>query len=203
MKKILLILVIISLSNDLLSQTKAITTDGKEVILLDTGTWKYTNEKQESEPTPTIEEISDCSKYIMTEEDKVTGTKTTTIKEMLIVSNDGGKNGFGIYILQGTKSIIFSIKAIGAGSCIDDTNKMNILFRDGSRLELTNDGKFNCDSNYTQYFGGVFRKTKELEMLKTKEVEIMRIWTSKSFVEETFTSEQSKVLLNTTRCLAE
>jgi len=78
---------------------------------------------------------------------------------------------------------------------------MNVLFRDGSRIELINDGKFNCDAKFTQYFGGVFGKKKELEMFRTKEVETIRIWTSKSYVEEDFTSEQSKQLLHTVDCL--
>jgi len=181
------------------AQTEATTNDGKKVILNDDGTWKYVEtivEKQEPVNS------SDCSNYISTEVDKVTGKSTVAAKEMLIVSKDGGKNGFGFYIMKSDRgSIIFSIQAVGAGSCIDDDNKMNVLFRDGTRIELINDGKFNCDAKYTQYFGGVFGKKKELEMFRTKEVETIRIWTSKGYVEEDFTSEQSKQLLHTVDCL--
>lgn len=144
---------------------------------------------------------SDCKSYISTEVDKITGKSIVAAKEVLVVSKDG-KNGFGFYILKGNKeSIIFSIQAVGSGNCIDDDNKMNVLFRDGSRIELINDGKFNCDAKFTQYFGGVFGKKKELEMFRTKEVETIRIWTSRGYVEEDFTYEQSKQLLNTVDCL--
>lgn len=181
------------------AQTEATTNDGKKVILNDDGTWKYVETSVEKqEPVNS----SDCSNYISTEVDKVTGKSTVAAKEMLIVSKDGGKNGFGFYIMKSNRgSIIFSIQAVGAGNCIDDDNKMNVLFRDGTRIELINDGKFNCDAKYTQYFGGVFGKKKELEMFRTKEVETIRIWTSKSYVQEDFTPEQSKQLLHTVDCL--
>ena len=181
------------------AQTEATTNDGKKVILNDDGTWKYVEtiiEKQEPVNS------SDCSNYISTEVDKVTGESIVGAKEMLIVSKDGGKNGFGFYILKTDRgSIIFSIQAVGAGNCIDDDDKMNVLFRDGTRIELVNDADFNCDAKYTQYFGGVFGRKKELEMFRTKEVETIRIWTSDGYVEEDFNSEQSKQLLHTVDCL--
>jgi len=181
------------------AQTEATTNDGKKVILNDDGTWKYVVTSIEKQAPVNS---SDCSNYISTEVDKVTGKSIVAAKEMLIVSKDGGKNGFGFYILKSDRgSIIFSIQAVGAGNCIDDDDKMNVLFRDGTRIELVNDGDFNCDAKYTQYFGGVFGRKKELEMFRTKEVETIRIWTSDGYVEEDFNSEQSKQLLHTVDCL--
>ena len=120
---------------------------------------------------------------------------------MLIVSKDGGKKGFRIFITKfGRGRIMFSIKALGAGGCIDDDDKMNVLFRDGTRIALTNDGDFNCDGDYTQYFGGAFQKKKELEMFRTKEIETIRISTSDSYVEEDFSSDQSIELMKTVDC---
>jgi hypothetical protein len=197
MKKTILTVAIALFSTvGLFAQTEATTNDGKKVILNDDGTWKYAETKT-SESNVSFE----CSDLISTETDKMTGKSSTGAKKTLIISDDGGKNGFGIYLLNGSNSTIFSIQAVGAGSCIDDDNKMNVLFRDGTRLELQNDGKFNCDAKFTLYFGGAFGKKKELEMFKTKEVETMRIWTSKSYVEKNFTTEQSKQLMKTVECL--
>lgn len=184
-----------------IAQTEATTSKGKKVILNDDGTWKY-KEMPAATNTETSNLSGDCNKYIETTEDKVTGKSTTASKNMLIVSKDGGKKGFGIFLMKGEKSVIISIQAVGAGGCIDDDAKMNILFRDGTRLELTNDGKFNCDAKYTLYFGGYFGKKKELELLKTKEIETMRIWTSKSYVEENFTDDQSNELLKSLNCIS-
>ena len=131
----------------------------------------------------------------------MTGKSSTTSTETLMISDDGGKNGFGFYFMDLSGTIVFSIQAVGAGSCIDDDNKMLVLFRDGTRLELVNNAKFNCDANFTLYFGGSFGKKKHLEKFRTKEIETMRIWTSKSYVEEDFSPDQSKQFMKTVDCL--
>lgn len=200
MKKILLTTIFSFLFGQLLfAQIPATTNDGKEVILKEDGSWEYA----EVTKNETSELSLECSDLIGTEEDKMTGKTSTGAKETLIISDDGGKNGFGIYALNSSKSTILSIKAVGAGNCIDDDDKINILFRDGSRLQLFNDGKFNCDAKVTLYFGGIFGKKKELTELASKEIETMRVWTSKSYVEKNFTSDQSKQLMQTIKCLSE
>lgn len=145
----------------------------------------------------------DCSQLIVTDVDKVTGKETVGAKKTLIVSDDGGETGFGIYIMRRDRgSIIFSILAVGAGGCIDDDAIMNVLFRDGTRAKLTNDGKFNCDSHYTQVFGNGFGNKKELEFFKTKQVETIRIWVGTDYVQKDFELQQSEQLLYTVNCLS-
>jgi hypothetical protein len=201
MKKIS-ILFFVLIAQISIGQIKATTEDGKKVMLSENGTWEYEKTEVETK-TDIVNSNTNCDEYSMTTVDNVTGESSTSSKGTIIISQDGGKKGFAIIALKSGKSLILSIKAVGAGSCIDDDDKMNILFRDGMRLELSNDAKFNCDANYTQYFGGAFGKKKQLEMLKTKEIEVMRIWTSKGFVEETLTKEQSNELMHTLRCLSE
>jgi uncharacterized protein YxeA len=145
----------------------------------------------------------DCSQLIVTDVDKVTGKETVGANKTLIVSDDGGETGFGIYIARGNKSsIIFSILAVGAGGCIEDDAVMNVLFRDGTRVKLTNSGKFNCDSHYTQVFGNGFGNKKELEFFRTKQVETIRIWVGSDYVQKDFELEQSEQLLYTINCLS-
>lgn len=196
MKKLILTFSIIAAAYSAFTQTEATTKDGRKVILNDNGTWKYA----ETTTTEIIVKL-DCVNLTSTETDKMTGKSTTASKETLIVSEDGGKTGFGIFLINISGSLVFSIQAVGAGSCIDDDDKMNVLFRDGTRLELGNSGKFNCDGKFTLYMGGSFGKRKELEIFRTKEVETMRIWTSKSYVEKDFSTEQSKQLMKTVDCL--
>ncbi len=179
------------------AQTQATTNDGKLVLLNEDGTWTFDRSTQ----TATKTEPTTCDAYISTNVDKVTGDKTTSGKKNIIVSKDGGKKGFGFLLMNSKKVLIMSIKAVGASGCIDDDAKMNVLFTDGSRLELVNNGKFNCKSKFTLYFGGSFGKKKEFESFKNKEVEIIRIWTRKSYVEETFTKQQREDLKNTVNCL--
>ncbi|TVZ14012.1 hypothetical protein [Maribacter sp. MAR_2009_72] len=181
------------------SQINATTEKGEVVVLNDDGTWQY----KIIENVDTTKFSLECADLIETSEDKMTGKSSTTSKETLIISDDGGKNGFGIFALNGASSTILVLQEVGAGSCIDDDNKVNILFRDGSRLEIYNDGKFNCDAKMTLYFGGIFGKKKQLKELASKEIETMRVWTSKSYVEKDFSSNQSKQLMNTLKCLSQ
>ena len=177
----------------------ATTDDGKNIILNSDGTWEYV---QKEEVTSTNLDPNDCSNWIKTEEDKVSGKSYTSMKDYLIISKDGGKKGFGISMFLIRKgSIIFSIKAVGAGNCIDKGDKINILFKDGTRLELASESDFNCKGNATVYFGGVFGKKSQLNELKAKMIDVMRVWTSDSYVEETFEPAQAEQLRNALNCL--
>lgn len=179
------------------AQMEATTKDGHTVILNNDGCWKFVEAMKEASPT-----VLGCADVIIDQTDIVTGNKTRSTKEGIIVSKDG-KNGFGIHLFQGTgKALIFSATVVGAGPCIDDNNKMNVLFRDGTRIELLHEGDFNCEGSFTLYLGGAFGKKREMEYFMTREVKIMRIWTSKSYVEEELTSDNSKTLKKAFECLA-
>ncbi len=65
------------------------------------------------------------------------------------------------------------IQAVGAGSCIDEGSKINILFTDGTRLELVSEDDYNCKGKATAYFGDVFGKKTQLAELKTKKIQTM------------------------------
>lgn len=199
--KTVLLLLLIIFNCELFAQISASTSDGKQVVLFSDGTWKY-KEASTKVMAESTGSMGSCEELITTQIDKMTGKSSTSSKNAIIISKDGGKNGFGIFFLKSDKSIIMSIKAVGAGSCIDDKGKMNVLFRDGTRLELKNDGKFNCDGKYTQYFGDMFGHQDEQLLFKTKEIETIRIWTSKSYVEENFSEKQSKEFMQSMKCLS-
>ena len=99
--------------------------------------------------------------------------------------------------------LILSIQAAGAGHCIDKGSKINILFTDGTRLELASDGDFNCDAEATVYFGDIFGKKKELQELKSKKIQTMRVWTNESYVEQDFTPENQEEFFHVVNCLVE
>lgn len=144
----------------------------------------------------------DCNDYIEVTEDRMTGETSVGMKESIVVSQDGGRSGLGILLMKSSSgSIIFSIVAAGNGSCIDDDAQMIVLFRDGSRLELTNDGDFNCDGRYTQYFLGVFGKRRMLRQFQEKQIEAIRVSMRRGFVEEDFTEDNSLVFKRTLNCL--
>lgn len=176
------------------AQIEATTADGKKVILRDDFTWQYA-------PVEKADPASlDCSDLIKVESDKVTGKETEYFQ--LIVSQDD-KKGFGIHIFKVDNGAAIAITATGAGSCIDDDDKANILFRDGTRLETTNMAKFNCKGNFTLFVGPGWRTKKEAEALTTKEIQTLRVWTSDGYVEEDFTPEQSASFRTALACMLE
>lgn len=180
-------------------QIEATTKEGKKVLLNQDGTWKYVDNEATERKLP--DNPNDCSNWIETHEDKVSGNKTIAAKETLVISEDGGKTGFGIYWMLSGKNPILSIQAVGAGSCIDEGAKINILFKDGTRAELINNSKFNCDGNATLYFLGVFGKRPQLEQLTSKKIETLRVWTSKSYVEKNFDDYQAETFMRTGKCI--
>lgn len=197
MKKTILSILILALSSfSGFAQIEATTIDGKKVLLYDDGFWEY---KQISKLVD-MDNV-DCFNLVSTKVDEMTGKSSTGSKMPITVSDDGGKSGFVINILKRSESIIFSIQVIGAGDCIDADSKINIVFRDYTRLDLINDGEFNCDSDFSLYFGGIAGKVNQLEFFRKKEVKTMRIWTSEGFVEKEFSPDQSKQLMNTVACL--
>jgi hypothetical protein len=196
-KTIITLLLLIICTTKIWGQLEVITPDGRKVILKNDGTWNYLDTAVKKN---TINSFT-CQDLILTELDKVTGETYISAKELLVVSQNGGKTGFGIYLMKVTGGIALNMTAVGAGNCIDDDDKMNILFRDGSRLELTQDGDFNCKSEFVLYFGGSFGKKRALEELGTKQIATMRVWTSDGYVEEDFSEQLSLQIMKTIDCL--
>jgi hypothetical protein len=120
------------------------------------------------------------------------------------VIDDVTKTGLSIYsfLNNSGRVIIVSIQAIGAGKCVDKGDKINILFKDGARLDLANTNDFNCDGSSTLYFGGGLGKKDEMKMLASKKIETMRVWTRDDYMQKTFTSDQASAFMETIKCLS-
>lgn len=184
-----------------LGQETAVTTSGKKVILNSDGTWKYTEQTQPSTPVAD----GNCGKLISKNEDKMTG-KIFVSSSTILVSNDGGKSGFGIFAMlvgEDRDGIVLSIQAIapGVSGCMKENSEINVLFTDNTRLKLINGAKFNCKGNTTVYFKGGFGLEDELELLKTKKIKTMRVWASSGYVEKDFTDKQAADLQTIFGCI--
>ena len=191
----------ILLSTQVFGQIEATTSNGKKVLLYENNTWVYKSEVKNN--TSKIKENKSCSDYIQVNEDKMTGRKTIMGHEPIMVSNDGGKTGLIIMSMKTPKDdgIIISLRAVGASPCIDEDNKVNILFTDGTKHELKNEADYNCDGESTLYFAAGFGKKEVLKNLKNKQVETIRVWTSDGFVQEDLPKTSSVQLMKTVKCL--
>jgi hypothetical protein len=142
----------------------------------------------------------DCKKWVKYHEDKVGGKGYYVNKESIIVTFDN-QQGLNITVMETNKSIIFSIVAVGAGRCIEEKAKIQILFTDDSRIELQTNNDFNCENSAVVYFLNVFGRKWEYEQLSTKNIQTMRVWTSRGYVEENFSEAKAEQLKNVFRCV--
>lgn len=188
---------------NLSADSRATTESGKVVLLNSDGTWKYADLVSDDSTTADPIDLNDCSNLINTSEDRVTGITYTSSKNYLVIDNptDEGGHIAMSFFLGSEKSITWGLDVFGAGQCINEGDKINILFTDGSRMELQNDSDFNCEKRSTVYFGSVWGKQRQLSDLINKKIQIIRVWTDDSFIEKEFDNTDAITFQNTLRCL--
>ena len=145
-----------------------------------------------------------CRNWITTKVDSVSGIETLAAKDLINVSDDGGKTKLSIYCFLNSsrKVIVFSVQARGAGKCVDKGDKIVILFRDGHELNLSNTNDFNCDGSSTIYFGGSLGKSGELNLLATQKIKTMRVWTRDYYLQKYFPDKEATAVMETIKCLS-
>lgn len=179
------------------AQIEATTADGKIIILNNDSTWRYKKVVKRD----AVKVDFDCKNYIETKTDKVSGRTGTYSTKPVMITKDQ-KNGLAIQMLaRKTGGFAVSIVTVQSGVCIDEGSLTNILFRDGSRIELKNESSFNCDAGTSYWFGGPDGKEEEAKILQSVEIDIIRIRTTKGRIEETLTPQQSRQLMRTVYCM--
>jgi hypothetical protein len=153
--------------------------------------------------SPTANSSDHCAAWTRIKTDS-TGKPTLMAKDVIIISDDGGKTGLDIYSFLNSNGrvIVISIQAMGAGKCVDKGDKINILFDDDSILDLANTNDFNCDGSSTLYFGGGLGQKDEMSLLSSKKIKTMRVWTRDDYMQKTFTNQQAIAFMETLKCLS-
>lgn len=171
----------------------ATTSDGKTVTLYSNGKWEYAKKSESN-----LDSIT-CENLIETTVDKMTGKSTTGTNGFIDIGNS--KSGFKVILLISNGTIVFNLEVLGKIGCIDKGNAMNILFRDGTKLELKHASDFNCQSDFTVYLGKQWHNEENIALLATKEIETIRVWGKSTFIESDLTQENSKRLMKAFSCL--
>ncbi len=203
MKHILIIILFFSFNFNVISQIHTLKTkDGKQVNLFEDGTWKYLDE-----PINKKDNLKDfdCNQYIVTKEDKVTGDVYKEIKEVIKI-RDGKENNYleinFLHIINENKIIGMYIKLKGNTYCINNNSKLNILFKDGTRLELLSENDFNCKGEFTIYFGDYYLSNQNLLELINKDIDVIRVWAEDGYLEKKFTIKNSNIFRNILKCMS-
>lgn len=179
------LLVSLLFSFSLFSQTTASTSDGKEVLLNDDGTWKYAE---------TL--ITAPSKiHVSKEVDDMTDKVYYYPSEKLICQDKS--RGFSLkFNIDGkTDNSIkvggISVKVIGL-ECVEKTELL-FLFEDDSKLSVTSWNKFNCKGNAWYKLTSV--QLKSMSTKKIKKVRVQNGHNFKSYTHE-LSNEQSSYLID-------
>ncbi len=170
---------------------------GKKIRLNQNGTWEYVESETKAGDYT-------CENLIKTESDPISGNTATSLKEVLVLSEDSGQNGIAInliWIQQGR--LMINMAPLGAGNCIKKGQIANILFRDGTRETLYHTSEFNCDGIFTMAIGRGYGTKKKLQALSSKEIQTIRVYTASGNAQENLNSDQSKLLMNSFKCLSE
>jgi len=212
MKKYLWILLMFIAIKGWSQAEEATTSSGRKVILYSNGTWKYAEEKKiepgkkvEPEKKNTVETIAitgDCADNLELIEDPRTRVLTTRGKNMIIIAEKDNTKEINISMQRGAKDVISIVfHPVGAGQCIAESNKINIAFTDGSKMDLSNEYT-NCKGEATANFGGSYGRKKPLSDLRSKKIKSIRVWTSDGSVQQTLSAANQDDFLQMLNCLS-
>lgn len=148
-----------------------------------------------------ISATAQCDKLTISTYDKMTGRTTLSSADYIVLSKNK-VDGVAIMFIKGQQSIVLSAKVFGPSPCVDDKATMLILFTDGSKIELTNDGKFNCDRKWSKFFFNS-EKSSELRQLSEKTIEAIRVHTFKGSVTEDVSVDKANEIRETLNCITQ
>ncbi|MFM8280443.1 MAG: fibrobacter succinogenes major paralogous domain-containing protein [Bacteroidota bacterium] len=138
----------------------------------------------------TIDEkdYTNCYEWIKSSIEKNTTDTTYSSIDDIKIYDYEGEYGFTIRMSKsgynGLPWILF--KTYGSGECIEENNKVIIVFTDKSKIETTSNTKNNCKNNcWLRVDSKYFRD------IRYKIVDKVQVYTKDGFVEQSFTKKQS------------
>jgi hypothetical protein len=167
---------------------KATTSDGREVLLMKDGTWKYDGQ-------PAAPANYDCNSLTQ----QMEGNKSAAMSPIRMQGRNGTSLAF--YPQKEGEYVTMLIEMKSDDECMKTGSIINFAFRDGTLVDLKNSGEANCDGRGSITLGTNDKANKFLTLLKTKELVSVRVWGRNLSVLVTPDPEQSKLMLNTMWCL--
>ncbi|GEM_PF-4947303 len=169
------------------AQMRATTEDGRAVLLLRDGTWRFANAAE-------APESYDCNDLTQTD-----GAMSAAQKPLKIQGRNGGS--VSLYPKKGGKYVTMLIATESDENCMITGSVVNLMFRDGTQMDMKNSGEANCDGRGLLTMGANDKSNQLLTLLKTKELSSVRVWNKTSSILATLDPEDSKLMLNTIWCL--
>lgn len=145
--------------------------------------------------------LGQCAQYVDTTTDKFNGTKTIASKDFIPI----GAGTESVKLLLATSdrfptqlSFVFILPM---KTCVNEKDEVTFLFKDKTTITGKTQSKFNCNSKFTLYTGGIFKNTDLIEKLKTSKLDAIRFVTMGNVHDFTTTDQQSILIANTINCI--
>ncbi len=137
-------------------------------------------------------DVNKWKDWIQVSIDEMEGDTSYRSKDWLTISNDNPEKVIYVWMekegYDGSINVCFNVH--GSGNCIDDNNRIIILFKDKTKIDKIGISKYNCDNNSWFSF-----EDEEIQFLKGKDIDKIRVYTREGSVQEEFSSKQSKEFL--------
>lgn len=218
MKRICWTLALMLCTMGLHAQITATTADGRVVILLEDGTWKFdttvvaskkapklkkNRKKGNSGPSnPALNAIK-CPDISENRTDPQTGEEVTALANSIEVMEAGRKKLTIGLSANKSGTLIWNISLIGEQGCKNRTPEVRITFTDGSKMKLLVANDFVCDNNITLYLGKRLGKKDEVLKLQNRTISSVTVVNQDNTeILTELSAEQGNVLQKAFICLS-
>lgn len=169
------------------AQLLAVTEHGDTVRLHSDRTW-------EKMPSRSTASKGNCADVVQFRKDDMTGREFYQTSLVQIGDDEAGINYF---LLQEGRQMYWHILPVGRGYCIDQYNRIIVLFEDGSKQNMNNLAEYNCDRRTS-----IMISRPALRKLISKKVAKIRVYTVEGYVEESLSTDESDALLRSFVCFS-
>ncbi|GAB5522175.1 MAG: hypothetical protein Roseis2KO_00470 [Roseivirga sp.] len=185
MKKICWAFALMLITVGLQAQITATTGDGRVVILLEDGTWKFDTtvvaskkapklkkKRKKGNPGPVNPALNNikCPDIVVNQTSALTGEEVMALANTMEVQEAGRKKlTMGLSANQ-SGTLIWNINLIGQQGCKNRTPMVKVGFTDGSQLKLEVANDFVCDTQVTLYLGKKLGKKDEILKLQNRTI---------------------------------
>lgn len=148
-----------------------------------------------------LAQTTECDHILITELDSLSNELLIHAQKNIIVSQDGGKTGFTVYGAYMHNTVALTIHSVGAGACVNEGDKLVLVFADSAKLELANMAKFNCQAESSIYFNSALNNADQLQILAEKQIARITVWTKKKNLTRNVSDQTSTEIRELFSCL--
>lgn len=151
---------------------------------------------------------TDCKYWVVSKKDDITGKTDTKIKSTIVIGTKQLANNkikipklnAEISVRKDNKEIVIRFDVNGLSPCVDEKDKINILFTDDSKMEIVNQAEYNCDGQIVVWLTA---KSKKLLDLKSKKIKKIRATISNQSLDLEFSDNNAVHLNKVLSCISE